>query len=159
MEISHCIDFQPIIIRRSPKGAPLPQSQSSGLPYQEQSTLRISDPAPQSLSPHSTPNLSSRRRSSDSEVKFLPCINKHRMRKLLQTCFPPFLTARPSHLSLQGSDLAAAVLGQLNISESPRGRHRSLSDSRAGRQNGDSPHAPPRRCKPLSPQINWLVGW
>ena len=57
----------------------------------------------------------------------------------------------------QSSDLTGG-LNILNISGSPRARHRSLSDSRAHeprslRQNGSSsPHAPPRRRERTSSQ-------
>ena len=62
----------------------------------------------------------------------------------------------------QSSDLTGG-LNILNISGSPRARHRSLSDSRAHeprslRQNGSSsPHAPPRRRERTSSRR--LLGW
>jgi len=69
------------------------------------------------------------------------------------------LTRRRSSGSESSDVSAAAALNILNISGSPRGRHRSLSDSRAheprshARQNGSSsPHAPPRRRDRTSSQ-------
>jgi len=66
---------------------------------------------------------------------------------------------RPSSGSDHSSDTALQQLSILNISGSPRARHRSLSDSRAheprshARQNGSSsPHAPPRRRDRTSSQ-------
>merc|ERR1719474_2300393 len=75
----HYIDEE--LQQRGHQGTPLSRHESSrstpSHPYHDQSTLRISDSrgdlgsSHHSESPHSTPNLSARRRSSGSEVKFL----------------------------------------------------------------------------------------
>jgi len=122
------------VVRKGHQGTQLSRHESSRTtpshPYHDQSTLRISD---------SRGDLGSSHHSESPQST-------------------PNLSARRRSSGSESSELATTALNQLNISGSPRARHRSLSDSRASqarqvRQNGSSsPQAPPRRRERTSSQ-------
>jgi len=123
------------VVRKGHQGTPLSRHESNRTtpshPYHDQSTLRISD---------SRGDLGSSHHSESPQST-------------------PNLSARRRSSGSESSELATTTaLNQLNISGSPRARHRSLSDSRASqarqiRQNGSSsPQAPPRRRERTSSQ-------
>jgi len=121
------------VVRKGHQGTPLSSRSTPSQPYHDQSTLRISDSrgelmgsSQQSESPQSTPNLSSRRRSSGSESSELNT------------------TAALNHLNIsQGSPRTR----HRSLSDS------RANETRPHRQNGSSsPQAPPRRRERTSSQ-------
>jgi len=125
------------VVRKGHQGTPLSRHDSSrstpSHPYHDQSTLRISDSRGEligsshhSESPQSTPNLSSRRRSSGSESSELTT------------------TAALNHLNISQSSPRAR---HRSLSDS------RAHETRPHRQNGSSsPQAPPRRRERTSSQ-------
>jgi len=122
------------VVRKGHQGTPLSSSRSTpSHPYHDQSTLRISDSRGEligsshhSESPQSTPNLSSRRRSSGSESSELTT------------------TAALNHLNISQSSPRAR---HRSLSDS------RAHETRPHRQNGSSsPQAPPRRRERTSSQ-------
>jgi len=125
------------VVRKGHQGTPLSRNDSSrstpSHPYHDQSTLRISDSRGEligsshhSESPQSTPNLSSRRRSSGSESSELTT------------------TAALNHLNISQSSPRAR---HRSLSDS------RAHEPRPHRQNGSSsPQAPPRRRERTSSQ-------
>jgi len=129
----HYIDEE--LQQRGHQGTPLSRHESSrstpSHPYHDQSTLRISDSrgdlgsSHHSESPHSTPNLSARRRSSGSESSELT-------------------TAALNHLNIS---TGSPRTRHRSLSDS------RAHETRPHRQNGSSsPQAPPRRRERTSSQ-------
>jgi len=123
------------VVRKGHQGTPLSRHESSrstpSHPYHDQSTLRISDSrgdlgsSHHSESPHSTPNLSARRRSSGSESSELT-------------------TAALNHLNIS---TGSPRTRHRSLSDS------RAHETRPHRQNGSSsPQAPPRRRERTSSQ-------
>jgi len=122
------------VVRKGHQGTPLSSNRSTpSHPYHDQSTLRISDSgghligsSHHSESPQSTPNLSSRRRSSGSESSELTTTDALNHLNISQS------SPRARHRSLSDS---------------------RAHETRPHRQNGSSsPQAPPRRRERTSSQ-------